>query len=139
MYFLVYVSSAVNLFSDEDLIQLLEVSRRNNEKAEITGLLLYSSGNFMQTLEGPEKAVLETQARILSDPRHTGLITLLQGNREGREFNDWAMGFKRLDGPDRPTIPGYSDFLSNPLRSAEYTANPSRALTLLSFFKNSMR
>jgi hypothetical protein len=59
MYFLVYVSSAVNLFSDEDLIQLLEVSRRNNEKAEITGLLLYSSGNFMQTLEGPEKAVLE--------------------------------------------------------------------------------
>jgi hypothetical protein len=138
MYFLVYVSSAVDLFSNDELIKLLEVSRRNNEKTEITGLLLYASGNFMQTLEGTEKAVLETQARISKDPRHTGLITLIQGHRQGREFNDWAMGFKRLDGPDRPIIPGYSNFLSNPLSSAEYTANPSRALSLLSLFRTNM-
>jgi hypothetical protein len=139
MYFLVYVSSAVNLFSDKELTDLLEVSRRNNEKVDVTGLLLYSSGNFMQVLEGPQKTVLETHARIAHDPRHTGLITLVQGDREEREFDQWSMGFKRLDGPDNPQVPGYSDFLTNPLTGVEFTGNPSRALSLLSFFKKNMR
>ena len=139
MYFLVYASSAVNLFSEEDLAKLLEVSRRNNEKVEITGLLLYSSGNFMQVLEGPEKNVIETHNRIAKDPRHSGLITLVQGPREAREFTEWSMGFKRLDGSDRPQMSGFSDFMNKPLTDPAFTANPSRALTLLSFFRKNMR
>ena len=139
MYFLIYVSSAVNLFSDDDLTKLLEVSRRNNEKVSITGLLLYAAGNFMQVLEGPEKAVLETQARIALDPRHTGLITLMQGERDGRDFKDWSMGFKRLDGPEALTIPGYSDFMTAPLSGPDFTGNPFNALALLETFKKNMR
>jgi hypothetical protein len=139
MYFLIYVSSAVNLFSDEELTKLLEVSRRNNHRRGISGLLLYQAGNFMQVLEGAEKDVLETHGRISFDPRHTGLITLMQGQREGRDFEDWSMGFKKLDGPDPGEIPGHSDFLETPLNSPVFTGNPSHAVKLLSLFKKNMR
>ena len=138
MYFLIYVSSAVNLFSDEELTKLLETAREKNHAQDITGLLLYAAGNFMQVLEGPEKDVRETHTRISRDPRLRGLITLMQGNREGRDFADWSMGFKKLDGPDALTIPGYSDFMTAPFSSVEFTGNPSRALQLLSIFKKNM-
>jgi hypothetical protein len=139
MYFLVYASSAVELFSDQDLTELLAVSRRNNEKVGVTGLLLYSQGNFMQVLEGPEEAVRTTHTRIAKDPRHTGLITLVQGERDEREFDDWSMGFKRLDNHNTPALPGHSDFMNTRLDAAEFNGNPSRTMALLSFFKKNMR
>ena len=37
----------------EQIEQILLVSRRNNEAAEITGVLLFSDTNFSQALEGP--------------------------------------------------------------------------------------
>ena len=52
MYQLIYLSSATEMFTKEKLLALLEQSRPNNARLGITGILLYSNGNFMQTLEG---------------------------------------------------------------------------------------
>src|SRR5262245_9309187 len=58
---LVYASTS--LLSDEpdlaceQIEQILLVSRRNNEVAEITGALLFSDTNFSQVLEGPRAEV----------------------------------------------------------------------------------
>lgn len=48
MYQLVYLSSAVELFREEELKDLLATSRLNNEKLHVTGMLLYHEGNFIQ-------------------------------------------------------------------------------------------
>jgi Sensors of blue-light using FAD len=48
---LVYVSSSVKPFCDNELLQLLERCRRNNDKLGITGMLLYKNGDFMQALD----------------------------------------------------------------------------------------
>jgi hypothetical protein len=133
VYHLIYVSSAVNLFSDEQLRELLEVSRRNNEPRGVTGLLLYVDGNFIQALEGEKEEVLATQRRIANDPRHRGLITLLQGEIEKREFGDWSMGFHKVNKDSGAALPGYSDFLA---RKVDPNEQRNATLKLLDNFKS---
>jgi hypothetical protein len=129
---LIYVSSAVSPFTDEELKQLLDVSRRNNTNAGITGMLLYLEGNFIQVLEGEEAAVRETHGRIARDLRHTGLITLLQDKISDREFPDWSMGFKKVQGSEAAALPGYSDFLH---RGTDLATQRSTSLRLLENFR----
>jgi hypothetical protein len=139
MYLLVYVSSASELFSDEALIELLKKARENNHKLDITGMLLYKDGNFMQLLEGPKDAVLGLVSKIKLDPRHHGFLALLQQEQAQREFSDWEMGFKKLDAKSALEVPGYSDFLDVPLSSQEFILNPTKSLKLLLNFKKMMR
>lgn len=138
MISLIYVSSAVELFSPTELVTLLEVSRRNNTLTDISGLLLYKDGNFLQVIEGEEEEIHRLHAKISRDPRHTGLITLTERVIQQRQFSDWRMGFKNLSDPGVRTLPGYSEFLNTPLTGAEFAANPSRAERLLQTFKARM-
>ncbi|MBK9207916.1 MAG: BLUF domain-containing protein [Anaerolineales bacterium] len=57
MISIIYVSTSVRLLSDDELMDILKVSRENNSVSDVTGLLLYKGGNFMQVLEGPEDVV----------------------------------------------------------------------------------
>jgi hypothetical protein len=136
MYQYVYVSSEVYRFTEAQLKDLLEVSRRKNSACDVTGLLLYLSGNFIQLLEGSKEDVLATRARIAADTRHRGMNTLLEGPCEKRDFQDWSMGFERLEGPEAGKLPGYSDFLS---KAPGDSAHQSAALRLLEFFKKIAR
>ena len=54
----------------EQIEQILLVSRRNNEAAEITGVLLFSDTNFSQALEGP-RAEFERLYETLNHDRAT--------------------------------------------------------------------
>jgi len=54
----------------EQIEQILLVSRRNNEAAEITGALLFSDTNFSQVLEGP-RAEVERLYETLTATRAT--------------------------------------------------------------------
>jgi hypothetical protein len=133
VYHLIYVSSAVNLFSDEKLRELLEVSRRNNGARDVTGMLLYIDGNFLQVLEGEKDNVLGTYQRISNDSRHRGVITLLQGDIDKRDFAEWSMGFHKVDKESGPALPGYSDFLS---RKTDPNQQRTATLKLLENFKS---
>jgi hypothetical protein len=135
---LVYVSSATELFSRSELDDILAASRRNNAAAGVTGMLLYKDGNLMQVLEGDEAAVRDTYARIALDPRHRGLMVLLEQAVQERQFEDWTMAFRDLEAVDAATVPGYSQFLNTPLTSPEITGDPSAAWRLLTTFKQSM-
>ena len=94
---LVYVSSAVEPFSDDELVDILRVSRRNNTAVGVTGALLYAGGNIMQVLEGPTEAVDSVYARVERDARHRGAIVLLDRPTDDRMFADWSMGFLNPD------------------------------------------
>jgi hypothetical protein len=99
----------------------------------VTGLLLYMDGNFIQALEGEKEEVLSTHERIANDPRHRGLITLLQGDIEKRDFGDWSMGFRSLDKDSGPALDGYNDFLA---RSSDPNEQRNATLKLLENFKS---
>lgn len=138
MFFMVYVSSAVNLFSPTELVDLLAKSRQHNKERGITGMLLYKDGNFMQVLEGEESEVRALHAKIQNDPRHRGLITLLQGHQEERQFPNWSMGFRDLASPELQSLAGYNEFLNTSLTGEEFSDDPTRCQRLLLSFKKNM-
>jgi len=93
---IVYVSAGRKLFSDAEIVSLLDVSRRNNRAAGITGLMIYHDGSFFQALEGPEPAVTALYDRICRDTRHHRQMLLWQGEVAERAFPNWNMGYSRF-------------------------------------------
>jgi Sensors of blue-light using FAD len=134
-YRLIYVSSATRLFSEAELENLLTKSRQSNNSVGITGLLLYKDGNFMQCLEGSKDAVGMLMDKIRRDPRHRGLIVLLEESAEP-EFSGWSMGFKKLNPSTAIEVPGYSEFLDLPLTSEQFRLHPSSSVKMLLCFKS---
>jgi uncharacterized Fe-S cluster-containing MiaB family protein len=55
----IYASAATKPFDRENLVELLKIARSKNMAADISGMLLYHSGSFLQVLEGPEQNVEE--------------------------------------------------------------------------------
>lgn len=97
---LIYVSTASETFSADQLPDLLDKCRANNRRAGLTGLLLFSGTSFFQILEGDEKAVDEVYLKIGSDPRHRNLVTILKEPIGNRTFGDWFLRFRAVDSTD---------------------------------------
>jgi hypothetical protein len=135
LYFLIYVSIASDDLGPETLLEILRVSRDNNTRHDITGLLLYKERRFMQLLEGPETAVCATYGRIARDPRHRDATLLLEGETAERDFADWSMGFQDLDEETARSTPGYSSFLDAKFSVFDFASDPSRAHQLLRIFR----
>ncbi len=138
MYSLTYASSAIRPFTPEELRALLTVSRENNDRAGVTGMLLYKDGNFMQVLEGRREAVLTVKARIAADPRHRGFLVLLSGENPQRLFGSWSMAFRDLHGAQDLSLDGYDEFVNTPLTDPRFVHEPAACQKLLMIFKRSM-
>ena len=140
MYSIVYVSAAVKPFTKEELLELLSVARNNNTKLDVTGMLVYKDGDFMQVLEGDEETVRKLYAKIDCDTRHRRTMIILQGPVASRAFPDWSMAFYDLTNTEElRAIAGYSEFLNTPLTGMEFAQNPARAQKLLHSFKEAIR
>ncbi len=109
MYHLIYISHAVQPFTEKELIALLDISRKNNKQLGITGMLLYLNEKFIQVLEGKRETVKELINKIEKDPRHKRLSVLLEGNTRARIFHNWSMGFKHLQHHDFTKLSGFTD------------------------------
>jgi hypothetical protein len=138
MLSLIYVSSATHLFAGQELLQLLQQSCEKNLRLDITGMLLYKDGNFMQALEGPNRAVRDLYETIAGDPRHRGVMLLLQQEVAERQFPGWSMAFRNLHQTVPGDVPGYSDFLNESLTSSSFQSDPTRAQKLLLAFRRTM-
>lgn len=96
----IYTSAAI--CEAPDLEAILEISRRNNAAAGLSGVLLFAEGNFIQALEGPKQALDATYERILADSRHRQIIELYRVSVTERNFPDWSMGCRKLSTPRAP-------------------------------------
>lgn len=91
---LAYSSTANWLFSGEEIEEILQVSRRNNARDAITGVLMYRSGSIVQLLEGEVERVRNLYRRLQSDPRHSDLTLLYDRPLTARRFAQWSMAFQ---------------------------------------------
>lgn len=91
MFQLIYISTAHTSLSDEEIEEILRVSRTNNAKAGITGLLVYDGVRFLQALEGEKGPVESTFARIKQDSRHKAQVVLSQREIDVKQFGQWSM------------------------------------------------
>ncbi|WP_090556040.1 BLUF domain-containing protein [Pedobacter hartonius] len=122
-YYLIYASKSAHLMLNEELLLILEQSRKWNSDHGITGMLIYIeglfvalaerqlsaelSGRFMQVLEGSKLEVERIFNFIQTDPRHNDLIILDKGELSARNFESWTMGFKSFTIDEYENTPGY--------------------------------
>ncbi|GLR25209.1 BLUF domain-containing protein [Limnobacter litoralis] len=99
LYNLIYVSTAAADLNQFDLAEIAIQSSTNNQKVDVTGMLLYAKGSFIQVLEGPRDMVLERFAIIATDPRHGNIQHILDGPLHKRHFSNWSMGFRHVQPP----------------------------------------
>ncbi len=98
---LIYISSARSV--DPSAVQdILLISRINNRRDDISGLLYFDGVRFLQALEGPDAKVEATFARIQNDPRHRATVVLSRNTVVERQFGPWAMAHRTTaDDADR--------------------------------------
>lgn len=105
MLSIVYTSRARDAFTDEDLDALLGQSRANNDRLDLSGMLLFREGRFLQILEGPDDDLRRKMAAISGDPRHTDVTVLLDEPVDSRFFGRWTMRYESVDDQDAAELP----------------------------------
>jgi len=82
------------------------VARSSNKKLGVTGALLITDDEFVQTLEGPEPVVRALYTKINKDKRHEHVELLESGAVSGRVFAGglWAR-WPRTANPTSPCWP----------------------------------
>jgi hypothetical protein len=134
-----YLSTATVPFSPADLTELLASTRDRNHANQLTGVMLYAGGHFIQTLEGPEDSVESTFERIGRDTRHRDIYLALRENVEARAFPDWSMGFETLDVDEASKLPGFNDYLEGKPMSEESVKQLGHAGIFHRVFRDNMR
>lgn len=120
---LVYISTIRGDIIAAECDQILRVSRRNNARDGITGLLVVGTTRFLQLLEGPADAVDAAFARIRSDKRHFAAVVLSARDAEARACEGWAMGYvKGGDGADGGDVEATVASLVAPIEDATLRA-----------------
>lgn len=131
MHHMIYMSQATGLFTTAALVKLLREAQLANSRADITGLLVYHEGRFMQVLEGEKAAVAATYERITHDPRHSSLFKLADKAITGRSFLTWSMAFQEVGSARFTQLAQLAGYLSPAqLREGSFIANPADEMLL---------
>ncbi|WP_299255362.1 BLUF domain-containing protein [uncultured Aquimarina sp.] len=92
-----YVSTANKLLSNSDINELFEFVKINNNSLNITGILMYSDGNFFQILEGEKTRIQDLFKRILIDSRHYDVIKIFDHEMEKPTFSKYDSKFSTIN------------------------------------------
>ena len=93
IYQIIYSSQAKTPMSIAGLEEILVDARAGNEKHQVTGVLVYVDGVFMQILEGEEAVLRGLVQSIAADSRHTDLKVFYEREVSQRTFSDWRMAY----------------------------------------------
>lgn len=122
---------------EEDLLVLLRQAQAKNCDLDISGMLLYKGGNFMQMLEGEEETVRELYATIKQDERHKDVLTVITGRVKERNFAGWSMGFKNMD--KIADLQNYESYIKDNLTLYSFQDDAVHAYEFITYFNESNR
>lgn len=132
MQSLLYLSTATPLISTEDILDILKTARAFNKKNNITGLLLYHEGAFLQVIEGEKEVIHKLfYDKICLDNRHKNITKLLDYEIEERSFSDWSMGFKQISNNNWSELEGYLDIRNTKKFSQIASSGTPEVITLI--------
>ena len=93
---LFYVSNAILNFDPKEIYHILQTAHQFNPTQQLTGVMMFRGGTFLQLLEGPEDNVRALYAKISKDPRHKNLMVLMERHTDSRLFEDWSMAYHEI-------------------------------------------
>lgn len=88
---LTYISKPSKPLNMGKFLEILRKSRDNNMRDDVTGILAYGDGYFMQILEGSQRQLSTTYHRIVADSRHKNVTLIGFSPTSERCFSDWSM------------------------------------------------
>ena len=127
---LIYASRSTECFHEHEIPELLQHGRIANARQEITGMLLYIAGSFLQLLEGPPETVDAVVGKIRLDKRHAQLTVIARESIPERTFEGWTLMHKTLDPVEAGEMIGEKDYFLSTTWLEELDV--SRAKKLLS-------
>ncbi|MGC6432298.1 MAG: BLUF domain-containing protein [Jejuia sp.] len=109
-----YISNSTESDSIENIKKMYSKAKTNNAQNNISGILIYHKGNYLQVLEGTHKDVDETYNRISKDHRHKNLIKVINTDTEYRIFEEYNFGFTIVrDSSEFKELKAYLNWLKN--------------------------
>ena len=99
MQLVTYISD-INFAPAEEsakLTDIVGVAKRKNPEFDITGVLFYLEGKFLQVIEGPKEHIAQLMQNISADPRHKNVNVLIDTPVEMRGFQQWNMDHFHLN------------------------------------------
>jgi hypothetical protein len=137
LYSLVYTSTASRPLAKSDLEHILDKARTRNLEEQVTGLLLFTEGKFMQYLEGPQSGVLKIFDIIKKSSLHGQIAEVSRQAVGTREYGDWSMAF--LADVDAHSLPRSADDASlvRDLEAETTDASTAGHAQLADFWKKS--
>lgn len=79
------------------LVNIRVTAKANNLQYNITGVLFYDNGTFIQVLEGEEASLRILMEKISNDSRHKNIIYLVDSPLAKRSFQNWNMDTIQLN------------------------------------------
>ncbi|OAB76100.1 BLUF domain-containing protein [Cochleicola gelatinilyticus] len=119
-YTICYFSNSTIPLEKKALEQLFTTTVHNNTQLDITGILLYESGNFFQILEGDKEALKTLYTKIKIDDRHNSIFIILDKKIEKRTFAEYKSGFSIVqNSEDLNNVERYLEASKNSLPDSE--------------------
>lgn len=121
---LVYLShiTSTGLSNSSTLNDIAEVAIKQNKIDNITGILCYGNGYFLQCVEGTEQALTNLKNRLLLDDRHKDLKILDFSALAERRFAGWSLRSITLERwmVSEPRLKGFMPFKPDSWDNGEY-------------------
>lgn len=92
-----YVSQAAQRLGVQDVLHLATRSAASNARVNITGLLIFAGGCFLQVVEGEGRAVSYLMERLRHDKRHRDVAIVVDESIRQRSYGEWHMGCHLLE------------------------------------------
>ena len=90
---LFYVSNASATFKESDINDIITIAQEKNKQNNLSGVLMFRAGTFLQLLEGDKADVLDLYQKLHFDNRHTNLLSIFERETDKRLFQNWSMGY----------------------------------------------
>lgn len=109
-----YISKFGKGITDKDIKEIGSKSEANNDRDNLTGVLMCFKGVFYQIIEGASASLYKCFNRIKSDPRHEDIFILdIERNIGKRLYGEWKMKTVFLEKNTDPLISPIRDLLSS--------------------------
>jgi hypothetical protein len=125
----IYTSYLKNNFNEDNFFSQLMLSRQSNAQNNITGMLFYAGGKYIQLIEGPKNSVTQLMGNIHQDERHYDIEILADTSIGYRNFANRPMEYRLFADNELEQMIGFDDIKHNTLAAP-------RIIKLLKLFGN---
>jgi hypothetical protein len=95
MHLITYISDYTGTKEtiERDLSAITSVAKSENAKRDISGVLFFYEGKFLQIIEGNQFLLQQLMENIKADKRHENVEILINTTVEHRGFESWNMDY----------------------------------------------